>query len=110
MITKHKPRFCPRLHLRKPLRVEYHHSYCVPLSDLSRNGAFIEDEMPFFVGQAVPLTIWLDDCEPIEVEAVVRRRSPRQHGLGVEFVGMSARDSEHLRRFLAAQAKAKKAS
>jgi len=83
------------------LRAEYHHSYRVPLRDLSLIGAFIEDDLPFPVGRHIPLTIWLNDNEAIEVEAVVRRAA-RGRGLGVEFVRMSEADSARLREFLIA--------
>ena len=107
MAPEHKARFCPRVQLGRSLTVEYHHSYRAPVRDLSLTGAFFEDNLPFPVGQPIPLTIWLNDNESIEVEAVVRRAA-RGRGLGVEFVGMSHADSERLREFLAA-AQTKKA-
>ncbi len=100
MAPTHKPRFCARIHLQHPLTGEYHH-YRIPVQDLSLTGAFIEEDLPLSVGQTFPLTIWLHEHEPIEVEAVVRRAA-RGHGMGVEFVGMSPPDSARLRDFLAA--------
>ena len=108
MAPEHKPRFCPRIPLGGSLTVEYHHSYSAPLRDLSMTGAFIDDDLPFPVGQPVPLTIRLSDSESIEVEAIVRR-STRHRGLGVEFVGISPADAQRLQEFLTA-AQTKKAS
>lgn len=101
MAPDHKPRCSPRIRLPWRLTVEYHHSYRAPLRDLSMTGAFIDDDLPFPVGQPIPLTIWLNENEAIEVEAVVRRAS-RGRGLGVEFVGMTHADSVLLHDFLAA--------
>jgi len=102
MAPRHKPRFCARTHLKHPLSGEYHH-YRVPLQDLSLTGAFIEDDLPLSVGQCFPLTIWLDENQSIEVEAVVRRAAPGQ-GVGIEFVGMSHPDSARLREFFTTRA------
>ena len=102
MAPDHKARFSPRIRLGRRLTVEYHHSYRAPLSDLSLTGAFIDDDLPFPVGQPIALTIWLSDNESIEVQAVVRRAARgRARGLGVEFVSMSHADSDRLREFLA---------
>jgi hypothetical protein len=100
MAPSHKPRFCARIHLQHPLTGEYHH-YRIPLQDLSLTGAFIEDDLPLSVGQTLPLTLWLNESESIEVEAIVRR-ADKGHGVGVEFVGMSHPDSLRLREFFAA--------
>lgn len=108
MAPDHKARFCARTRLSQSLTAEYHHSYRAPVRDLSLTGAFIDDNLPFPVGQPIPLTIWLNDNESIEVEAVVRRAA-RGRGLGVEFVSMSQADSVRLREFLAA-AQPRKAS
>ena len=103
MAPDHKARFSPRIRLSRRLTAEYHHSYGAPVRDLSLTGAFIDDDFPFPVGQPIPLTIWLNDNEAIEVEAVVRRAARgRGRGLGVEFVSMSHADSVRLREFLAA--------
>lgn len=101
MAPAHKARFCRRMRVSQRVTAEYHHSYRAPVRDLSLTGAFLDDNLPFPVGQPIPLTIWLNDNEAIEVEAVVRRAA-RGRGLGVEFVGMSHADSVRLRDFLAA--------
>ena len=108
MAPNHKARFSTRVRLNRSVTAEYHHSYRAPVRDLSLTGAFIDDNLPFPVGQPIPLTIWLNDNEAIEVEAVVRRAA-RGRGLGVEFVGMSHAGSVRLREFLAA-AEPRKAS
>lgn len=99
MIANKESRFCPRAHLKQPLVAEFHHAYPIPINDLSPVGAFLADELPFSVGQEVHLTLRLGETKAIEVEAVVRR-VVKGKGLGVEFVGMSKPDSEHLRKFL----------
>ncbi len=99
MIANKESRFCPRAHLNRPLVAEFHHAYPIPVNDLSPVGAFLAAELPFSVGQEVHLTLHLDESNAIEVETVVRR-VVQGKGLGVEFVGMSKPDSEHLRKFL----------
>lgn len=101
MAPDRKARRSPRVRVHRRLVVEYHHSYRAPLRDVSLTGAFIDDDLPFPVGQPIPLTIWLNDNEAIEVEAVVRRNR-RGRGLGVEFVSMGGADSTRLREFLIA--------
>jgi hypothetical protein len=98
MAPPDKSRFCNRTQLKHPLTAEYQH-YRVSLHDLSVTGAFIKDDLLLPVGQPIPLTIWLNDNESIEVEAIVRRAS-RGEGHGVEFVGMNHADSLRLRDFL----------
>jgi len=99
METNKESRFCPRAHLKRPLVAEYHHAYPIPVNDLSPVGAFLAEELPFSVGQEVHLTLHLSKTKAIEVEVVVRR-VVQGKGLGVEFVGMSKPDSDHLRKFL----------
>ena len=77
---------------------EYHHAYRIPVVDLSLNGAFLSEELPFHIGQEIHLTVWFTDNEATELEAVVRR-VVRGKGLGVEFVRMSAADSARLRNY-----------
>jgi len=100
MAPNRHSRFCNRTQLIHPLTAEYQH-YRVSLHDLSSTGAFIKDDLLLPVGQPIPLLIWLDENEPIEVEAIVRRAAGGQ-GHGVEFVGMNHADSLRLRDFLAA--------
>ena len=99
MAPSHKNRFCTRTQLKHALTAEYQH-YRVSLQELSLAGAFIKDDLLLPVGQPVPLMIWLDENEPIEVEAIVRRAAGGQ-GHGVEFVRMNHADSLRLRNFLA---------
>ena len=98
MAPNDKGRFCNRTPLKHSLTAEYKH-YRVSLHDLSLTGAFIKDDLLLPVGQPIPLVIWLDENEPIEVEAIVRRAA-RGEGHGVEFVGMNHADSIRLRTFL----------
>lgn len=92
-------RFCPRARLDRPLMAEFHHAYRIPVRDLSLTGAFLAEDLPFRVGQEVHLTIWLDESQAIEVEAVVRR-APKGKGLGVEFVSLTGPDTARLRDYL----------
>jgi len=68
--------------------------------DLSRSGAFIEDDRPFPVGKRFQLRLRSEDtAEEIEVTAIVRRVEP-QVGMAVEFVALSGSASSRLREFL----------
>ncbi len=70
------------------------------IRDLSRTGAFIEDNRPFPVGHLIELRLRGDSLRaPIEVKAIVRRVEP-QIGMAVEFVALTEHTRETLHDFI----------
>lgn len=66
--------------------------------DISLHGLFIETREPFDVGLVVPLSIDLDQREPLHVSAEVVRSSPE--GMGLRFHDLNKESSRRIRRWV----------
>jgi PilZ domain len=70
------------------------------IRDLSRTGAFVEDERPFPVGHVIDVRLRGEGLErPLNVKAVVRRVEP-QIGMAVEFIALKHEDRLQLLHFI----------
>jgi hypothetical protein len=70
----------------------------IAATDVSGNGCYVENMLPFPLGTVLRLDFWLDS-EHIKITAVVRTCDPGV-GNGIEFTGMSSDAKDHMQSYL----------
>ena len=90
----------PRIYPQDSVFVEYPNQR-PRVRDISLSGAYIEDSRPLPRGRVIPLRLWLDQNNAINVQVMVRH-SEEGIGMGVEFLGMNDNDRQRLRQFVSA--------
>jgi hypothetical protein len=96
-MTNHERRVEPRVALQSPVYVDYSNR-CYPVHDISLSGAFIDDPRPLPPGTWLELKLWLSQCEPFVVTAIVRRVEEGS-GMGVELL-LNETDYNRLHEYL----------
>jgi len=67
-------------------------------TDVSMNGCYVQTQLPLPVGTHLDIELWLDQ-DRMNTAAIVRTCDPGV-GMGIEFIGFSKNDADHLQRSL----------